>query len=49
MSSAKDVVYSEARSGHWPPYMIDFQNSVGERHAENLKVRSPADPYDALF
>lgn len=39
MPPGKDVIYSEARSGHWPPYMIDFRDSIGERHAENLKVR----------
>jgi hypothetical protein len=38
MPTDKDVVYSEARSGRWPPYLINFQNAVGERHAENLKV-----------
>ena len=31
--------YSEPINFEWPPYLLDFHGTPGERHVENLKVR----------
>ncbi|KAI0335198.1 hypothetical protein GY45DRAFT_1416939 [Cubamyces sp. BRFM 1775] len=30
--------YKQARDGEYPPYLLDFAGSPGERHVENLKI-----------
>ena len=30
--------YAEAYDSEYPPYLLDFKGSPGERHVENLKV-----------
>ncbi|KXN90068.1 hypothetical protein AN958_05073 [Leucoagaricus sp. SymC.cos] len=30
--------YAQARNSEYPPYLLDFAGSPGERHAENIKV-----------
>ncbi|GAC95836.1 hypothetical protein PHSY_003413 [Pseudozyma hubeiensis SY62] len=32
------IAFSVSDEDKWPPYLIDFQGSVAERHIENLKV-----------
>lgn len=36
----QEMVYAQARDSEYPPYLLDFTGSPGERHAENIKVRS---------
>lgn len=31
--------FKQARQNEYPPYLLNFKGSVGERHVENLKVR----------
>ena len=33
------IQFSEPINFEWPPYLLDFTGSAGERHVENLKVR----------
>ena len=35
--------YIQARNAEFPPYLVDFQGSPGERHVENIKVNE-SDP-----
>lgn len=37
---SQQMAYDEAPNGEWPPYLVNFQGSAGERHAENIKVRT---------
>ena len=30
--------YIQARNSEFPPYLLNFQGSPGERHVENIKV-----------
>lgn len=30
--------YIQARNSEFPPYLVNFQGSPGERHVENIKV-----------
>ncbi|KAJ1033853.1 hypothetical protein NDA16_000061 [Ustilago loliicola] len=32
------IAFSVSDEDNWPPYLIDFQGSVAERHIENLKI-----------
>lgn len=32
------MAYAQARDSEFPPYLLDFSGSPGERHVENLKV-----------
>lgn len=32
------IAFSISDEDRWPPYLIDFQGSVAERHVENLKI-----------
>ncbi len=32
------MLYAQARDSEYPPYLLDFVGSPGERHAENIKV-----------
>ncbi|KIM22943.1 hypothetical protein M408DRAFT_269120 [Serendipita vermifera MAFF 305830] len=32
------ISYSEPINFEWPPYLLDFQGTPGERHVENLKI-----------
>lgn len=32
------IAFSVSDDEQWPPYLIDFQGSVAERHIENLKI-----------
>lgn len=32
------MAFAEARDSEFPPYLLDFMGSPGERHVENLKV-----------
>ncbi len=32
------IAFSMSEEDNWPPYLIDFQGSVAERHIENLKI-----------
>lgn len=32
------IAFSVSDEDKWPPYLIDFQGSVAERHIENLKI-----------
>lgn len=32
------IAFAEAQKFSWPPYLLDFQGTPGERHVENLKV-----------
>lgn len=33
------MTFAQARDSEFPPYLLDFAGSPGERHVENLKVR----------
>jgi hypothetical protein len=33
------MLYAEPRDNEYPPYLLNFQGTPGERHVENLKVR----------
>ena len=33
------MVFAQARDSEFPPYLLDFRGTPGERHVENLKVR----------
>jgi len=35
--------YIQARNSEFPPYLVKFQGSPGERHVENIKVNE-SDP-----
>ena len=32
--------YIQAKCSEFPPYLLNFQGSPGERHVENIKVRT---------
>lgn len=32
------MTYAQARDSEYPPYLLDFTGTPGERHAENIKV-----------
>lgn len=32
------MAYDEARDGEYPPYLLQFEGTPGERHVENLRV-----------
>jgi len=32
------MVFSESRVSEYPPYLLEFLGTPGERYAENLKV-----------
>lgn len=34
------MAYAQARDSEYPPYLLNFTGSPGERHAENIKVLS---------
>jgi hypothetical protein len=34
----QEMVFTESRDSEYPPYLIDFIGTPGERYAENLKV-----------
>ncbi len=34
------MVFKQARQNEYPPYLLNFKGSPGERHVENLKVRA---------
>ncbi|KIO16308.1 hypothetical protein M407DRAFT_232679 [Tulasnella calospora MUT 4182] len=38
MPKSQNLVFNEAPSGDWPPYLMDFSGSPAERHVENLKI-----------
>ena len=33
--------YAQARDTEFPPYLLNFTGTPGERHVENLKVTFP--------
>ena len=33
------MLFAEAPNAEWPPYLLGFRNTAGERHIENIKVR----------
>jgi hypothetical protein len=33
------MAFAQAPDAEYPPYLLDFAGSPGERHVENLKVR----------
>ena len=33
------MVFAQGRDSEFPPYLLDFCGTPGERHVENLKVR----------
>jgi len=33
------MVFAQARDSEFPPYLLDFRGTPGERHVENLKVK----------
>lgn len=35
---AQAMNYAQARDSEYPPYLLDFAGSPGERHAENIKI-----------
>lgn len=35
------MLFAQARDSEFPPYLLDFRGSPGERHVENLKVCIP--------
>ena len=35
----QQMIYTESRDYEYPPYLLNFQGTPGERHVENLKVR----------
>ncbi|KAF9496158.1 hypothetical protein BDN71DRAFT_1482328 [Pleurotus eryngii] len=34
----QDMLFAQARDSEFPPYLLDFLGSPGERHVENLKI-----------
>ncbi|KAF9040576.1 hypothetical protein BJ165DRAFT_1549063 [Panaeolus papilionaceus] len=38
--SGQHIAFAQARDSIFPPYLLDFQGTPGERHVENLKVFS---------
>ncbi|KAL1720708.1 hypothetical protein EV715DRAFT_196531 [Schizophyllum commune] len=34
------MMFAEGRNSEYPPYLLDFEGTPGERHVENLKVSS---------
>ncbi|KAF9453858.1 hypothetical protein P691DRAFT_771149 [Macrolepiota fuliginosa MF-IS2] len=32
------MIYAQARNSEYPPYLLEFAGSLGERHAENIKI-----------
>jgi hypothetical protein len=34
----QDMSFAQAPDAEYPPYLLNFMNSAGERHVENLKV-----------
>src|ERR1700744_2522053 len=34
------MYYIQAKFSQFPPYLLNFQGSPGERHVENIKVRT---------
>ncbi len=43
MPPGHSIAFSESLDSAWPPYLLDFKGSPGERHVENLKV-CPTEP-----
>ena len=35
----QSMAFAQARDSEFPPYLLDFRGTPGERHVENLKVR----------
>jgi hypothetical protein len=41
MPAKQTIQYTEPEKFEWPPYLLDFHGTPGERHVENLKVIAP--------
>jgi hypothetical protein len=38
MPPEQKMSYAESRDSSFPPYLLNFRHTIGERHVENLKV-----------